>query len=130
MDILHKLISSQATSRYLFCASFHTSFNWLFFTKISVLQSLFKTLPYLLADFNSDVVCMISISPLIFYSFSFFQIFVDSSRSTNFKWYHCHIHIIELLKLSGKIQVSVQFFVFFYFHFGIHLRSSTFHRVN
>ena len=32
----------------------------------------------------------------------------------NYDWYHYH-HVPQLLHLSGKIQVFVYFFAFFYF---------------
>ena len=46
--------------------------------------------------------------PLIFNSSSL------CSKCTNYNWYSCHFHAQQLFQLSGKIQVFVYLFLFYF----------------
>ena len=58
---------------------------------------------------------MVSILPLIFPRF-LAQAFGNRSKCTIYNWYHRHLHAPLIFWLSGKIQVFVYLFTFFYFH--------------
>ena len=74
-----------------------------------------RSLLSILVDFNSAVVWMFSILPLIS-SFlqSLFQTSKDRSECTNDDWYHRHFHVPQFFQLSSKIQVIVYFSSFLF----------------
>ena len=42
-----------------------------------------------------------------------FYAFRDCSKCANYKWYHCHPHVLHLSLFSSKVLVFVSFFAFF-----------------
>ena len=86
-----------------------------------------RTLQSFLAYFDNAVVWMVSIVALLFNSAkSLFQVFRHRSKRSNYNWYQRHSHVPQLFQLSGKIQVFVYLFVFFYFH-SVHLWNNKIH---
>ena len=56
---------------------------------------------------------------VFFVGFSrFFQAFLDRSKRYNSSWYHRHLNVPQDFP-AGKIQLFVQLFIFFYFHFEV-----------
>ena len=57
-----------------------------------------------LARFNCTLVWMVSILPLIFSYFCYFsKLLGDYCKGIDYKWYHCHLNVLLLLQLFGKI---------------------------
>ena len=61
------------------------------------------------------VVWLVTILPLISISTSFFRVFWDHSKCSNYNWYHCHLDVPQFFELSSKVQVFVYLFVLFLF---------------
>ena len=66
-----------------------------------------RTLLSILADLFNPVNYMVLILSL-----PFFQALGDRFKCTNYNWHHRHLHVPQLLRLSGKIQVFVYLFIF------------------
>ena len=60
-----------------------------------------RTLLSILADFNSAVIWMVSfLSLIIEFIDSLFLVLRDSSKCSNYDWYYCHFHVIQLFQFS------------------------------
>ena len=78
----------------------------------------------ILTDFNNAVVSrqiLTMLWSLVFWSLRwfpvpqfFFYIFRNCSKCTNYNRYHRYIYVPQLFKLSGKIQMFVFLFAFFF----------------
>ena len=91
--------------------SFYRSLNYFKFPKVS------RTLVSILTYFSNAIVWIVSILPLI------------SSSSCHFfklKSYYLNPHNPQLFQFSGKVQIFVSLFAFFYFHSAFRQMASSF----
>ena len=107
----------------IICKFFAPVLNRWLFSEVWVTASLPKSPAVwsILADFNNAVIWMVSIFPSDFQ----FQVFGDCSKCTNYNWYCWHLHAPQFSEFSGKDQVFVYLFIFFYFHSMIHWNNKT-----